>query len=142
MVWHPLQLKKIKILGAASELPAKQNCHFSPFWPIFVVNGLDWQCYLAGSSKTTPRSLIFSITMGANYSFEMKNIDIWASAFFKHSNWVRFIYYLVSFEITVGHCILYRANCLESGYFLEGGYQFWGILSDQPSENILLGRTY
>ena len=30
--------------------------------------------------------LIFSIAMGADYSFEEKNIEIWAPAFFKHSN--------------------------------------------------------
>ena len=28
---HPLQLKKIKILGAVLELPAKQHCQSSPF---------------------------------------------------------------------------------------------------------------
>ena len=43
-----------------------------------MVSGLDWQCCLAGSSK--------SITIGANYSFEVKNIEIWAPAFFKHNN--------------------------------------------------------
>ena len=39
------------------------------------VNGLDWQCRLAGSSKTAPRILIFSIAMGANYSFEFNSIE-------------------------------------------------------------------
>ena len=29
--WHPLQLKKIKILGAVLELPAKQHCQFGQF---------------------------------------------------------------------------------------------------------------
>ena len=49
--------------------------HFSPFGPIFEVNGLDWKYYLAGSSKTAPRVLIFSIAIGADYSYEMKNSD-------------------------------------------------------------------
>jgi hypothetical protein len=40
----------------------------SAFGPFFEVNGLDWQCYLAGSSKTAPRILILSIAIGANYS--------------------------------------------------------------------------
>jgi hypothetical protein len=40
---------------------------------------------LAGSSKTAPRILILSIAMGADYSFQMKNIEIWAPAFFKHN---------------------------------------------------------
>ena len=54
---------KNKILGAVLELPAKQHCQFCPFGPTFEVNGLDWQCYLAGSSKLAPRILIFSIAM-------------------------------------------------------------------------------
>ena len=33
-----------------------------------------------------PKILIFSIAMGANYSFEVKNIEIGALAFFKHNN--------------------------------------------------------
>ena len=57
-----------------------------PIWPIFAVNRLNWQCCLAGSSKTAPRILIFSIAMGADYSFEVKNIEIWVPAFFKHNN--------------------------------------------------------
>ena len=50
------------------------------------VNGLNWQCCLAGSSKTTPRILIFSIAIDANYSYEVKNSEIWEPAFFKHNN--------------------------------------------------------
>ena len=64
-----------------------------------MVNGLDWQCCLAGSSKTAPRILIFSIAMGADYSYEVKNIEIWVPTFFKHIN---------SFVATVidGHFLL------------------------------------
>ena len=57
-----------------------------PIWPIFEVNGLDWHSCLAGSSKTAPRILIFSIAMVADYSFDVKNLDTWATAFFKHNN--------------------------------------------------------
>ena len=49
---------KMKILGAVLELPAKQRYQFSPFtsnWP-------NWQCCLAGSSKLTPRILIFQFS--------------------------------------------------------------------------------
>ena len=84
-----MAIEKIKILGAVLELPAKQHCqysHYSPFGPIFEVNGLDWQCYLAGSFKTGPRILIVSIAMGVDYSFEVENNEIWAPAFFKHNN--------------------------------------------------------
>ena len=81
-----MAIEKIKILGAVLKLLAKQQCQFSPFGPIFEVNGLDWHCCLAGSSKTAPRILIFSIAIGADYSYEVKNSEIWAPAFFKHNN--------------------------------------------------------
>jgi hypothetical protein len=51
-----------------------------------VVNGLNWQFCLDGSSKTAPRILIISIAMGDDYSFEVKDIEIWAPTFFKHNN--------------------------------------------------------
>ena len=73
-----MAIKKIKILGAVLELPAKQHCQFSPFGPLYEVNGLDWQCYLAGSSKTAPRILIFSMAMGADYSSELISIETYA----------------------------------------------------------------
>ena len=78
------------LFGATSEtaLPIQ------PIWPIFEVNKLNWQCCLAGSSKTAPRILIFSIAMIANYSFDVTSIDIWAPAFFEHNN---------SFIATVKH---------------------------------------
>ena len=53
---------------------------------VLSVADLDWQCCLAGSSKTAPRILIFSIAIDANYSYEVKNSEIWATAFFKHNN--------------------------------------------------------
>ena len=49
-------------------------------WPNVEVNGLDWQCCLAGSSKTAPRILMFSITMGADYSFYVKTIAMGLNA--------------------------------------------------------------
>ena len=61
--------KEVKVKGDVLELAAKQPCQFSPFGPIFEMNGLDWQCYLAGSSKTAPRILIFSIALGADHSY-------------------------------------------------------------------------
>ena len=84
-----MAIEKIKILGAVLELPAKQHCQFSPFGPFgpfYEVNGLDWQCYLAGSSKTAPRILIFSIAIGANYLFDIKSGFSIAPAFSLHKN--------------------------------------------------------
>ena len=54
-----------------------------PIWPIFAVNGLNWQCCLVGSSKIAPR--IFSIAMGADYSFELNSIETLALPFFGHN---------------------------------------------------------
>ena len=71
-----MAIEKIKFLGAVLELPAKQHCQFSPFGPVFEVNGLDWQCYIAGSSKMAPRIFVFSIAIGADYSYEMKSSEI------------------------------------------------------------------
>ena len=84
-VWHPWQLKKSKSWGPywSYQLTALP---IQPIWSIFEVNGLNWHYCLAGSSKTAPRILIFSIAMVADYSFYVKNIDIWALAFFKHNN--------------------------------------------------------
>ena len=66
----------IKILGAVLELLAKQHCQFRPFGPNFDLNGLDWQCYLAGSFKMASSALIFSIVLGEDYSYEVKNSEI------------------------------------------------------------------
>ena len=41
---------------------------------------------LAGSSKRAPRILIFSIAMGADYSFYVKSIATYASTFFEYNN--------------------------------------------------------
>ena len=41
---------------------------------------------LAGSSKTVPKILIFSIAMGADYSFELNSIETYAPQFFGHNN--------------------------------------------------------
>ncbi len=76
-----MAIEKIKILGAVLELPTKQHCQFWPIWPNFEVNGLNWQCYLAGSSKMAPRISIFSTVLGAKYSFCVKSIATYAPAF-------------------------------------------------------------
>ena len=58
------------------------------FWtyqPIYLKTGsnwLNWQCFLAGSSKTAPMILLFSIVMGAEYSSYMKSIATFAFTFF------------------------------------------------------------
>ena len=64
------------------ELPPKQSG--SPIQPIYLKigpNWPNWQCCLAGCFKTAPRILIFSIAMGADYSFYVKTIETHARAF-------------------------------------------------------------
>ena len=69
----PIAIEKIKILEAILELPG--------IWPDFEVNGLDWQCCLAGSSQRAPRILIFSIAMGAECLSYLISIETHARAF-------------------------------------------------------------
>ena len=57
---QPWQLKKINIVGAVLELPAKQHCQFSPFGP-------------------------FSWGIGINYSFELIFIETYAPQFIGHN---------------------------------------------------------
>ena len=84
-VWFPWQLKNSKSLRLfwryqLTALPVQ------PIWPIFAVNELDLQCFLASSSKTAAMILIFSFGFGDNCLFEVKNIEIRVPTLFKHSN--------------------------------------------------------
>ena len=98
-----MAIEKIKILGALLELPAKPHCQFSPFGPFFEINGLDWQCYLAGSSKKVSRSFTFLIVQGAEYSFYVKTIATYAPTFLGYNNLVLAIVYKEMFVWTKCH---------------------------------------
>ena len=65
-----MAIERIEIMGAVLELPARQL--------IYLQDGPNWQCCLAGSSKTASRISIFSIGMGAKYSFYVKSITSYA----------------------------------------------------------------
>jgi hypothetical protein len=84
-VWHPLQLKKSKSWEPFCSYQLNSTAN-SAYLALFYSKWAGLNCCLAGGSKTAPRILIFSIAMGADYSFEVKNIEIWAPAFFKHNN--------------------------------------------------------
>ena len=62
-----MAIEKVKTLGAVLELSGP--------------NGLNWQCCLAGSSKTAPRILIFSMAMDADYTFGLISIKTCAPQF-------------------------------------------------------------
>ena len=82
---HLGQLKKWKSwepFGSYQLNSTANPAHLPQNWAYFEVNGLDWQCCLAGSSQRAPRILIFSIAMGADYSFYVKTIETHARAFF------------------------------------------------------------
>ena len=66
-----MAIEKIEIMGAVLKLPAKQHCQSSPSTSKLGQSG---QISHAGSSQTAPRILIFSIVMGADYSFYMKTV--------------------------------------------------------------------
>ena len=75
-----MAIKKNQILGAVFELPAKQHCQFSltkkwAKWAELAVL-LSWQL------QNSPRILIFSIAMGADYSICVKFIATRAPTFF------------------------------------------------------------
>ena len=85
-IWHPGQLKKSKSwepFGSYQLNSTANPAHLPQSWANFEVNGLDWLCCLTGSSQRAPRILIFSIAMGAAYSFYVKTIETHARAFFK-----------------------------------------------------------
>jgi hypothetical protein len=82
--WNPWQLKKSKSWG--------------PFWSyqldstansaLYLKNWPNWLCCLAGSSKTAPRILFFSIDLGAKYSFYVKSIATYTPQFLGYNNLV------------------------------------------------------
>ena len=81
---HPLQLKKSKSwepFGSCQLNSTANPAHLPQNRPNFEVNGLDWQCCLAGSSQRAPRIFIFSIVLGAECLFYLKSIEIHARAF-------------------------------------------------------------
>ena len=69
----------------------KKSKPWEPFWSYqlnstadlanFEVNGLDWQCCFAGSSKMAPRVFIFSIVLVAEYLSYLKSIETHVHAF-------------------------------------------------------------
>ena len=71
-----MAIEKIKILGAVLALPAKQHCQSSPFGH-FCGNWAGLAMLFSWKLKKAPRILIFSIAMGDDYSFDVKNIEIW-----------------------------------------------------------------
>ena len=80
---HPLQLKKSKSwepFGSYQLNSTANPAHLPQNRPNFEVNGLDWQCCLAGSSQRAPRILIFSIVLGAKCLSYLKSIETHARA--------------------------------------------------------------
>ena len=71
--WEPFRSYQLNSTANPAHLP--QN------WAKFEVNGLDWQCCLAGSSKRAPRIFIFSIVLGAENLSYVKSIETHVRAF-------------------------------------------------------------
>ena len=94
---HPRQLKKWKSWEPfwSYQLNSTANpAHLPQNWAKFEVNGLDWQCCLAGSSTRAPRIFIFSIVLGAEYSFYATSIATYVPKFFGYSNSVSSIVFM------------------------------------------------
>ena len=85
-ILHLGQLKKWKSwepFGSYQLNTTANPAHLPQNWPNVEVNGLDWQCCLAGSSQRAPRIFIFSIVLGAECLSYLKSIETHARAFFK-----------------------------------------------------------
>ena len=76
-----MALEKNQNPGSPFGATSKTTLPIWPIWPNFEVNGLDWQCCLAGSSKRAPRIFIFSIVLGAKYLSFVKFIATRAPTF-------------------------------------------------------------
>ena len=83
---HLWQFKKSKSWGPFWSYQLNSTANPAHLPQKIGPNGLNWQCCLAGSSKTAPRILIFSTAMGADYSFHVKFIATYAPAFFWYNN--------------------------------------------------------
>ena len=70
---HPWPLKKPKSWELSWSYQLNSTADLANL-AHFEVNELDWQCCLAGSSKTASRILIFSIAIDADGSFYVKFI--------------------------------------------------------------------
>ena len=132
-----MTIEKIKILVAVFELPDKKHCQSSPLSPFsrwIGWIGRNWQYCLAGSSKTAPRILIFSIVMGADYSFELISIETYAPQFIRDNkiflgsvdsilidptfislNYMSIVFFIY-FYYNCGHSILTRCTHATGGY--------------------------
>ena len=83
-----MAIRKIKIMGAVLELPAKQRCQFSPLTSKIGPNGLNWQCCLVGKQLQTALSFFdfFNCHCSAKPSFQVKSIATLTPTFFTHNN--------------------------------------------------------
>ena len=77
---HPWPLKKSKSWGPFCSYQLNSTA-IQPIHQENGPNGLNWQRCLAGSSKTAPRILIVTMTVGANYLFELISIETYALQF-------------------------------------------------------------
>ena len=76
-----MAIEKIKILGVRFGATCQTALPIQPIYSKNGPKGLNWHCSLAGSSKTAPKILIFSVVMGADYSFELNSIETYAPQF-------------------------------------------------------------
>ena len=79
-----MAIENIQILGAILELPSKQHCQFSLF---------------SAKSKTAPRISIFSMAMGADYSFELISTETYAPQFIGHNKFFLESVYCIDLKI-------------------------------------------
>ena len=84
-IWHTWQLKKNQNSGGCFGAASKTALPIQPIHRKNGPNGMNWQCCLAGSCKMAPTISVFSIAMGADYSFELLSIVHSVPQFFMHN---------------------------------------------------------
>ena len=106
-------MKKIKILGPVLELP-------------------DWQCCLAGSSKTATRIFIFSIVLGAECTFYLKSIATNAPTFLGYNNSV----------LAIVMCLLTRLQLMLCNFSKEECQDLIQSIMTNVLEKDIYGRSF
>ena len=104
-------------------------------------NGLNWQCCLAGSSKSAPRILIFfSMAIGANYSFELIFIETYAPQFIGHNKF--FLGSVIPCNLSIMELLKIRGKIFCKPWIFGKIYQINGISSNRGvTKNLSQARS-
>ena len=109
-----------------------------PIWPNFEVNWLDWQCCLAGSSKTALRIFIFSAVLCADNSFYVKLIATYAFKLFGYiiSVWASVNNNCLCMRLHLPECVAQPKN-IENCWLRRLCLTSFSLKMSSPEKNFL-----